>query len=244
MHLDVYNKIGARLKMNSKFAVSTQKIKREKKIKKIVKLTLLILLLLLVLLYFVFGIVYNSGNFSITLDKNLYFERGLIIYDDSDYKVYRSELFAAGPTNFDNISYKWLPNDINNYEGSHNGDNYLAYTFYIENIGDQVTDYWSEVIVDDVIKNVDEAVRIRIYKNDDYVTYAKMSKRGIPEKETTPFVSDTLVVSDHVENFKPGEKNKYTIVLWLEGSDPECNDNVLGGEFKVHMEFNSEFIEK
>lgn len=230
--------------MNSKFAVNTEKIKREKKIKKIVKLTLLILLLLLVLLYFVFGIVYNSGNFSITLDKNLYFERGLIIYDDPEYKVYRTELFATGPTNFDNISYKWLPNDINNYEGSHNGDNYLAYTFYIENIGEEVTDYWSEMVVDDVIKNVDEAVRIRIYKNDDYVTYAKMSRRGVPEKETTPFTNDALVVSDHVENFKPGDKNKYTIVLWLEGSDPECNDNVLGGEFKVHMEFNSEFIEK
>lgn len=230
--------------MNSKYAINTEKIKREKKIKKIVKITLLILLLILVLLYFVFGIVYNSGNFSITLDKNLYFERGLIIYDDSDYKVYRSELFAEGPSAFDNISYKWLPNDLNDYEGSHNGDNYLAYTFYIENIGDDVADYWSELVVDDVIKGVDEAVRLRVYKNGEYVTYAKLSRTGVPEKETVPFESDTLIVSDHVENFKPGERIKYTVVLWLEGSDPECTDNVLGGEFKAHMEFNSEFVEK
>lgn len=230
--------------MNSKFAVNTEKIKREKKIKRIVKILLLIMLLILVLLYFVFGIVYNSGNFSITLDKNLYFERGLIIYDDPDYKVYRSELFALPPSSFAEISYKWLPEDLYNYEGEHNGRNYLAYSFYVENIGDTIADYWSEIIVDDVIKNVDEAVRIRIYKNDDYVTYAKLSNTGAPEKETTPFTSDTLVTSDHVENFKPGDKIKYTVVLWLEGSDPECNDNVLGGEFKVHMEFNSEFVEK
>ena len=31
--------------------------------------------------------------------------------------------------------------------------------------------------------------------------------------------------------------------MWLEGSDRECTDNLLGGEIKLHMEFNSEFIE-
>lgn len=230
--------------MRGKFAISTTKIKREKKIKKIVKIALLILLLLFVLLYFVFGIVYNSGNFSITLDKNLYFEKGLIIYDNPDYKVYRTELYAEGPSSFDNISYKWLPDDLDNFEGEHNGENYLAYTFYIENIGSDVADYWSEMVIDDAIKNVDEAVRVRIYKNGESVTYAKIGRNGIPEKNTVPFQSETLVMSDHVEKFQPGEKNKYTVVLWLEGSDPECTDNILGGEIKMHMQFNSEFVEK
>lgn len=229
--------------MDSKIALKSSRVKRDKKIEKILKITLLVLLLLLVLLYFIFGIVYNSGNFSITLDKNLYYERGLIIYDDPDYKVYRSELYALGPNSFDNISYKWLPDDVNQYEGSHNGDNYLAYTFYIENIGDDVSDYWSEIIIDDVIKGVDEAIRLRVYKNDEFVTYAKIGRNGQPERETTPFESDTLISRDHVEQFKPGDKNKYTIVLWLEGTDPECTDNVLGGEVKIHMEFNSEFVE-
>lgn len=229
--------------MNSKFAVNTERIKREKKIKKIVKLTLLIILLLLVLLYFVFGIIYNSGNFSITLDKNLYFERGLIIYDDPDYKVYRSELRAMPPQTFAEISYKWLPDDLYNYEGEHNGRNYLAYSFYIENIGEDTVDYWSETVIDDVIKNVDEAIRVRIYKDDKFTTYAKVSNTGAPEKETTPFKSDTVVASEHVENFKPGDKTKYTVVLWSEGSDPECTDNIVGGEIQLHMEFNSEFVE-
>ena len=67
---------------------------------------------------------------------------------------------------------------------------------------------------------------------------------GIPEKDTVSFASDTLVVMDHVEKFSPGDKNKYTVVLWLEGSDPECTDNILGGEIKIHMGFNSEFVDK
>ena len=230
--------------MESRFTKDAKRLQRDKKTKKIVKIVLLILLMLLTLSYFVFGIIYNSGNFSITLDKNLYFERQLIIYDDPDYKVFRSELHAKGPDVFDNISYKWLPNDMTNPLGEHNGENYLAYTFCIENTGEKIVDYWYEVIIDDVIKNVDEAVRIRIYKNEDYVTYAKMSARGVPEVGTEAFLTDDMVTYDHIENFKPGDIDKYTVVFWLEGSDLECNDNLLGGEFKFHMEFNSEFKEK
>lgn len=230
--------------MSSNYLLKADKIKLEKKIKKVIKWILLILTLLLLVIYIVVGIVYNSGNFTITLDKNLYYEKGIIIYDDPNYKVFRSELFAKTVDSFDNISYKWLPENINDQDGSHNGDNYLAYTFYVENTGESISDYWSEVIIDDVIKNVDEAVRFRVYKNGVPITYAKMSKKGIPEKETVAFKSDEIIASDHVENFKPDDIVKYTIVLWLEGSDPECNDNILGGEIKIHMEFNSEFVEE
>ena len=98
--------------------------------------------------------------------------------------------------------------------------------------------------VSDVIKNVDEAVRIRVYKDDQFVTYAKAKANGAPEKNTIAFESSDIVAVDHVENFSPGDKIKYTIVLWIEGSDLECTDNILGGEFKVQMNFNSEFVDE
>lgn len=229
--------------MKEEIVVGVNRVKRKKKLIKIAKLVLLFLLLILLILYIVMGVVYNNGNFSITLDKNLYFDRQILIYDDPDYKVYRTELYAPAVEYFDNISYKWLPDDLGQVNGSQNGENYIAYTFYIENMGEDVSDYWTEIIVDDVVKNVDEAVRIRVYKNGEYETYAKMGANGEAEKETIPFVSDKLVAIDHVEDFSPGDINKYTIVMWIEGSDPECTDNILGGEVKVHMEFNSEFIE-
>lgn len=230
--------------MEKKVTLSSEKMKREKKIRKFFKIFLLFLLLLLIIIYFVVGIIYNSGNFSITMDKNLYFEKNLIIYDSPIYKVYRTELYAKAPNTFDNISYKWLPENLDDLGGgSHNGQNYLSYTFYIENMGKDISDYWSEVIVDDVIMNVDEAVRIRVYRDGEAVTYAKLSARGTAEPETVPFDSDELVVREHITNFKPGDISRYTIVLWVEGSDPECTDNILGGEFKVHMDFKSEFVE-
>lgn len=230
--------------MNNKYLLSASKVKRKNKIVKIAKLALLILVLSLLVLYVVASIVYNSGNFSVTLDKNLYLDRNIIIYDNPDYKVFRSELYAQTLEYLDNISYKWLPDNLEDHDGSHNGDNYVAYTFYVENQGQYVSDYWSELIIDSAIKNVDEAIRIKVYKNGKSTTYAKLSNKGEPEKDTVAFKSNEEVALEHVENFKPGDINKYTIVIWLEGNDPECTDNILGGEIKIHMAFNSEFVEK
>ena len=188
--------------------------------------------------------IYNNGNCSISLDRNLYRDNKIIISDDSNYKVFRSDWYAEFVNYFANISYKWLPEDINDYDGSHNGENYVAYSFYIENMGDDVSNFRTEIIIEDVIKNVDDAVRVRVYKNGEYETYAKLGKDGLPEKHTITFESDSIIKSDLVENFKPKDIIKYTIVFWLEGSDPECNDNILGGEIKMHMQFNSEYVEK
>ncbi len=224
--------------MESKLIKTTDKLKKEKKLKKKFKLVVILLLLLLLILYFVMGIVYNSGNFSITLDKNLYLDNGIIIYDDFQYKVYRTELLAKAPETFNSIKEIWLPEEIKDYEGgSHNGDSYLVYTFYIENTGDEVAGYTREVIIDDVIKNVDAAIRVRIYKNGEYLTYAKLSSEGEVEPNTVPFIDDEIIMSEDVTNFKPNDIDKYTIVLWIEGEDPDCTDNILGGEFKVRMNF-------
>lgn len=231
--------------MSREIEVSVKKLSKKKKIRRIVKLAVLVILLILLLAYIVMRIIYNNGNFTITLDKNLYFERGIIIYDDPDYKVFRTELYAKAIDYFDNIKGSWyLDNDdIDNVDGSHNGDNYIAYTFYIENTGTDTSDYWSETIIDDVIKDIDKAIRIRIYKNGEPTTFAKIGINGNPEEGTVPFQNDKLVTLEHRENFKPGEIDKYTIVVWLEGSDIDCTDNLLGGEIKLHMEFNSEFKE-
>lgn len=230
--------------MKSKVKLSASKVKQEKKTNKIFRIVLILIILILLILYFVIGIIYNRGNFSITLDKDLYFESGLMIYDDSEYKVYRSELLAPAPDTFDSMSYKWLPDNLGEEKlGTHNGDNYLAYTFLIENTGDKEVNYISRVVIEDVIKNVDEAVRIRIYKGNEYVTYAKLSNKGEPEEDTVPFLEDKIVIEEHVENFKPGDINKYTVVMWIEGTDPDCTDNILGGEFKAYMNFSSEDAE-
>ena len=61
---------------------------------------------------------------------------------------------------------------------------------------------------------------------------------------TTAFLSDTLAGRMHIENMKPGDIDKYTLVIWIEGSDAECTDDILGGEFGVRLRFNSEYVEE
>ena len=41
---------------------------------------------------------------------------------------------------------------------------------------------------------------------------------------------------------KPGTKDRYTIVIWIEGDDPECKNDLLGGEIKMHMDITEEHI--
>ena len=39
------------------------------------------------------------------------------------------------------------------------------------------------------------------------------------------------------EKFKSKDKDKYTVVIWLEGNDPDCVDNIIGGTLKLSMDF-------
>ncbi len=62
--------------------------------------------------------------------------------------------------------------------------------------------------------------------------------------QTTPFESRDVVVRGIVTDIEPGEIHRYTVVLWVEGYDPECTDSILDGYAKYYMEFNQVDKEK
>ena len=62
--------------------------------------------------------------------------------------------------------------------------------------------------------------------------------RVIPEK----FISDRVVAQGQQTQVAPGDVHKYTVVIWLEGDDPDCTDELIGGH--VGMEFQFEMIEE
>jgi hypothetical protein len=117
----------------------------------------------------------------------------------------------------------------------------------LENIGEEVINYWYSVQIDDIIKNVDDAVRIIIYVNDDYKVYAKTSPiTEQPEPDTTPFRDDEdkTIILEKRADMVPEQRDKITIVIFLEGNDPECVNAILGGEMKMHMDIYEEHIEE
>ena len=91
--------------------------------------------------------------------------------------------------------------------------------------------------LDSSMLGADEAIRLRVYRNGRATTYAKIAADGLPETGTTPFESSEVVFSNDIPDVQPGQILKYTLVIWLEGDDPECLDNIKGGNVKMSMTF-------
>ena len=67
-------------------------------------------------------------------------------------------------------------------------------------------------------------------------------------KQAADMIQKEIIKADmscmgEAEDFAPTAIDRYTVVMWLEGSDTDCTDNILGGEIKIHMDFNSEITE-
>ena len=147
--------------MAKEVIVTADTIKKRKKAFLKTKVVIGLLILVFLLIFTILGIVFNVNKFTITLDNKLQDEKGIILYSNPNEKAHQRKLFASALNDMDNISYDWIPKDVHTSSngGSHNGDNYIAYTFYIENEGEVSVNYWYSIIIDDVIKRVDEAVR-------------------------------------------------------------------------------------
>ena len=226
--------------------VKADRIRRWKKLGKFIKLSLLLLLLLLIIIYIVLRVLFNDGSFIVALEKNEMLYSGLAMYETLNDPTPKRKLKAKDLQFMDNISIKWLPDDITKYEGSHNGKNYIAYSFYMENQGDVVLNYWYSIVMDDVIKNADEALRIMIYINDKSTVYAKgNSIDGKAEPNTVKFRDDEdgTIILEQRKDMQAGDLDKITVVVWIEGDDPECTNALLGGHVRLHMKLTEEHTE-
>lgn len=215
--------------------LESKKIHRRKVIKKLIMLIIVIILLLLSVLYAILYIINTGGNFTISLDSEFRNDSGLILSKTEDFKETAVILKADHLAYMDNITESWLPNNLHELDGANNGKNYIAYSFYVKNHGDSEVDYRTTIDIKSVIKKVDKAVRIKVYFNSSKVVYAAPAKSGEPEPSTVPFTRENQVMNELREGFKPGDVDKYTVVIWLEGEDPECVDDIIGGEMKMVM---------
>lgn len=191
------------------------------------------LLLLLLLTFSVSGIAraQNSFTVSTTLGK-----QGLMLSDNVDFYNSTAFLDVDIDKRITNISKKTLPTNLDQVDGVHNGKNHLAYTFYCRNSGKEKVNYTYTLYMQAATKGLDEAIRIRLYVDGVATDFAKEAKDGQPEPETTPFLSDKIIANGQINDFEVGENTKYTIVVWLEGDDPECVDDVIGGKISLSME--------
>ena len=204
------------------------------------KLNLLLLGLLLtaVLLFIAAFMQEKMGNFTINLNRLELYRKGISISETGNFEDATARLTASNVQDATNISIDDLPDNLDGQEGSHNGKNYMAYTYYLRNAGKEDLGYIATITLDSCAKGAEKAVRIAVWRNGERVVYAAPAEDGDDEDGCTSFESDSLVCTYEEKDFLVGNVDRYTIVIWMEGDDPECVDSIIGGsvEFSMHID--------
>lgn len=256
---------------------------RRNSVKKIIRVCLVLIGILFVIAIF----YHHLGNFVVTIDPALQ-KKGVYLSTTEKFDDLRVKLFGSALKECNNINIADIPLDIDQYEGTHNGKNYVAYTFYVRNEGKETISYEYDLSVGDSSKGVEEAAWIMLFKNGKQQIYAKERGDKTPERQyayikypimeqadeavnhyaalsgedrgyltnadierlgildidglyelrANPFLSDSLITRGIVTDMEPKEYDRYTVVIWLEGEDPDCVDAIKGGFIELRMRFS------
>lgn len=201
----------------------------------------------------------GAGEFVIRVDHPG--EKRLILDDTPEFEEEKILLKGAAIDEADNISIFDIEPTVAEINGSHNGTEYLAYTFYVKNVSFDPVSYSHTLSIRKAGRGIDKATWVMLYENGKQSIYAAERDDGTPEwqwsdmefpfmedaKEpekmvaenggyklvTTPFASGKTVETGQRAELLPGEIDKYTVVIWLEGEDPECVNDILGGTIEM-----------
>ena len=220
-------------------------VKRYRMLMRIIPIAVGCATVALALVYAVTVMYSKYGSFTVTVNKFDNVKYALTLSETPDFSDPIGRLNCKASEEITNIDGSELPKDLDMVNGEHNGENYVAYTFYCKNAGEATVTYEYQVFIANMTKDIEKAVRVRLYVDGVSTDYARTRSDGTgPEPGTTEFLSESVIARDQISNFDPGEVTKYTVVIWLEGNDPECLDNILGGEFKIDMSMSIVGIEE
>lgn len=191
-------------------------------------------------------------------------------------KLKGPELASVQPMEQPQVLENYVVNNVVNVDGvdKHGGEyksnagDYIGYTFYVKNDGNKPCDMQSQLMISSVTRNMDKAVRIWVItsRSGDSSTTSEiyMLEDETPKdylaimtgfgyyRQPVNFESKTTVVTTPYLEVTPDEYIKITIIMWLEGEDPDCTDgnfgiteserqggNIEGGSIKISMAFTS-----
>lgn len=202
-------------------------------------LWLLVMILMVAVLFIVAFMQEKMGNFTINLNRLELYRKGIAISADGDFSEPTARLTANTVQDATNITLSDLPDNLDEIDGDHNGKNYMAYTYYVRNAGKEDVGYNATVTLDSCAKGAENAVRVAVWKNGERIVYAEPAADGTEEKGCVNFVDHDTVCTYTEEEFLVGNVDKYTIVIWMEGEDPECVDAIVGGSVEFSMNIDS-----
>ncbi len=269
------------------------------------------LVIFLIAALFLTGTVWGTISFIDANSLRIYINRrniGIIsLSETEDFYSPTSVIRMKGPEQMTNTTYDWIEqtDSILGREGNHHEENVIAYSFYLRNMGDTDIYYTSSIVLNQLSRDVENALRIIVveeaepgedveatpeeggaaegdipeeaaYKatcyampdfegNAEYISYdtdQKETQLPLPLRagrqldelldtnETTPFAGfvneddeDECVVFKHTDlPLASGEVKKFTVLVWVEGSDSDCVDSIQSAY--VNFEFMFEVTDE
>lgn len=204
-------------------------------------LLLLGLLLAVAVLFIAAFAQEKMGNFTINLNRLELYRKGISIADNGNFDGATARLVANTVQDATNISIDDIPTDVDGIDGGHNGKNYMAYTYYVRNAGKEDLGYIASITLDSCAKGAEKAVRIAVYQNGERIVYAAPADDGGTEAGCENFLSDKIVCQYENKDFLVGNVDRYTIVIWMEGDDPDCVDAIIGGSVQFSMSIDADY---
>ena len=217
-----------------------KKVADAKKRKKIYTAIISGLVAMLLIIYIISMLMTQWGDLVISIG-DVSGGKTIMLSEDESFDTASVKLDGGVVKEVTNITKDWLPKNLDTEKnGQHNGENYLAYTFYLKNTGDKDLDYETVMNVTGATKSADEAIRVMVYKNGKEAVYAKgkYDDRKKAEEDATKWVDETQIMHEESSPLAAGKVDKYTVVIWCEGNDPECLDPIRGGRVRANMIFN------
>lgn len=223
------------------------KLQQKIRITKWVLLALLLFVIILYLLFYFFSLMGDEGDkgdFTVAIDGS---SRNMIsLSETEDFKDAAVMLVGTSQHDMWHCTRDWIPEGIQTESigGAHSSTepSYLAYTFHLKNTSDEEIRYtygldFVEEYVPNELRAID-ALRIMIIKDGEKAVWAKAPIDGTPlESDTLEFVGDETIIEQKGIAVAPGDIDKYTVVMWFEGEDPECVNDIFESEIKFKMDF-------
>lgn len=104
-------------------------------------LVLIGMLLIVAVLFIIAFSQEKMGNFTINLNRLELYRRGISISETGEFNDATARLTASSVKDATNISIDDIPDNLDGKAGSHNGKNYMAYTYYVRNAGKEDLGY-------------------------------------------------------------------------------------------------------
>lgn len=184
-------------------------------------------------------------------------------YEDVTYTPDKSLLYDSARY-YDNLPDDIAKHDgIHNVYWGQNELAFYSFSFWLVNNSARAVDVDMRMNIEEITigsntsdMHIDQATRVMVVEGEPLLSdggYTIYAKPEISEEEqtkldnttaygkTVPFVSDLCIMEREGDlgyrDFAAGETKRFTIVIWLEGNDRECWDDILTESLKMSLDF-------